>query len=303
MRRPLKYLAILGMVGFLFTGCRDFSFTSFMRGDAIATVGDKKLYIEDVQALFTGGMAPEDSLKLLNSYVDSWVKQQLKIQQAEKAFPDEEERITRMVDDYRNSLLIYEYEKKYIAERLDTAVTGEEIREYYEAHPDEFRLTVPLIKGVAVRFPVGFRQEGQIRIMAASGQPARIQDMIDIAMKNNFAFREFNDWTEAGEMTAFLPRLAEAESARILGSSFFETTQDNNRYFVVATDVLKEGSPMPLDRASETIRTLIVTRRKQELVRKMEDELLEKAVDRKEVKIQIDTPVATTDGEPIEITE
>lgn len=292
------------MVGFLFTGCRDFSFTSFMRGDALATVGDKKLYIEDVQALFTGGLAPEDSLKLLNSYVDSWVKQQLKIQQAEKAFPDEEERITRMVDDYRNSLLIYEYEKKYIAERLDTAVTREEIREYYDANPDEFRLAVPLIKGFVVRFPAGFRQEGQMRIMAVSGQPARIQDLVDIAMKNNFAFREFSDWTEAGEMTAFLPRLNEADNARMLGASpFFETTQGEFRYFVVVTDLLREGVLMPLDRASETIRTLIVTRRKQELVRKMEDELLEEAIDRKEVRIQIDTAVVATGEEPIEITE
>ncbi|MDR0954505.1 MAG: hypothetical protein LBM20_03885 [Rikenellaceae bacterium] len=287
-------------MGILLVGCRDFSFTSFMRGEPLATVGDKKLYAEDVQTLFAG-MTPEDSLKLLSSYVDSWVKQQLKIQQAELAFPDDQERITRMVDDYRNSLLIYEYEKQYIDQRLDTAVSAGEIQAYYETHPDEFRLTVPLIKGVVVRFPVGFRQEGQMRIMALSGRADRLQDLVDVAMKNNLPFREFTDWVELGEMTAFLPRQSEAESARMLASApFYEVTQGDNRHFIVMTDVLQAGSLIPLSRAQSTIRTLIVARRKQELVRQMEDDLLNNALLRKEVRIEVDSIIAPPEAQPIE---
>ncbi len=252
-------------------------------------MGEQKLYAEDVQSLFTG-LTSDDSLKLLQSYVDSWVKQQLKTQQAEKMSPEAEERIERMVEDYRRSLLIYEYEKAYIDRRLDTVVTADEIRAYYDADPNRFRLAVPLIKGVVVRFPTGFRQEGQMRLIAQSGRPDRIQDLIDIAVKNNFSYREFTDWTEAGNLTVFLPRLSEAENERLLRSSgFFETTQGEYRCFVVVTDLLFAGSPMPLDRTAETIRTLIVTRRRQELVWTMEEELLHDGIRLKEVKINVDT--------------
>ena len=293
-------MLLLGMMAMSFAACRDFSFSSFMRGDALATVGDQKLYIEDVQVLFTGDITPEDSLKLLNSYVDQWVKQQLKIQEAGITSPEEEARIDRMVDDYRNSLLIYEHEKKYIERHLDTVVTQIEISQYYDEHFEEFKLSVPLLKGVIVRVPVGFRQEGQMRIMAISGTPERLQDMIDIAMKNNFAYREFNEWVELGEVTAVLPPLTEQEHARLLSASpMFEVTQGDTRYFVVVTGVLRAGSPIPLARASETIRTLIITRRKQELLRRMEDELYRQAIVQKEITITIDTLINTNE-QPIE---
>ena len=289
------------MLAVSFASCRDFSFTSFLRGDAIATAGDGKLYIEDVQALFTGDITPEDSLKLLNSYVDQWVKQQLKIQVAQATSPEEEERISRMVNDYRNSLLIYEYEKKYLEERLDTLVTREEINEYYQSETAEFKLASPLVKGLVVRFPAGFRQEGQMRVMAGTGRKERLQDLVDICIKNNFAYKEFTDWTDLSEVTSSLPRLTNQESARMLtGQPPFEVTQGDNRYFVVITDVLREGNPMPLERASERIRTMIVTKRKQELLRNLEDSLYAAALAGKEITIHIDTLVKLNESQIIE---
>ena len=300
LNRILKYLVIGSLAAFALGGCRDFSFTSFMRGDVVASVGEQKLYTEDVRSLFTG-LTPDDSLKLLQSYVEKWVKQQLKTQQAEKMSPQAGERIERMVEEYRRSLLIYEYEKAYIDQRLDTVVTADEIRAYYDSAPDRFRLAVPLIKGVVVRFPAGFRQEGQMRLMALSGQSDRIQDMIDIAVKNNFSYREFTDWTEAGNLTVFLPRLSETENERLLRSpGLFETTQGEHRYFVAVTGLLSAGSPMPLERAAETIRTLIVTRRRQELVRTMEEELLHEGIRLKEVTIHVDTVKIENKGDGVE---
>lgn len=281
---------MLGVAGLSLAGCRDFSFSSFMRGDLVASVGDRKLYAEDVRSLFTG-LEPADSLKLLQSYVDSWVLQQLKTRQAENSTSAEaRKRIETMVEDYRQSLTLYEFDKQYIDARLDTVLTDQEIREYYDADPERFRLAVPLIKGVVVRFPAGFRQEGQMRMMAQSGQPDRIQDLIDMAIKNNFPYREFTDWTETAPLTSFLPRMSEEETARMLRSTgLFETSQGENRYFVVVTDLLREGAPMPLDRAARTIHTLIITRRKQQLLRMMEEELLRNAQLLKEVKINVDT--------------
>ncbi len=163
MVKTLKYGFLLVLTALLAVSCKNFSLTRFLRGDALASVGDKRLYPEDVAPLFTPGITAADSLKLLNSYVDNWVKQQLKIRMAETYSPEEEERIARMVNDYRNSLLIYEFEKQYLGSRLDTAVTAEQIGEYYAAGGDGFRLTEPLVKAIAIKFPVGFRQEGQMR--------------------------------------------------------------------------------------------------------------------------------------------
>ena len=294
-------MVFLGAVAVMLASCRDFSFSSFVRGDALATVGEKELYMEDIQGLFTAGIAPEDSLKLLNSYVDLWVKQQLKMREAEKTSPEDEERIARMVDDYRNSLLIYGYERAYIDQRLDTVVTDEEINNYYQAHSEEFKLSVSLVKGLVARFPVGFRQEGQVRVMASSGNPERLKDVVDICIKNNFAYCQFSDWTDVAEVTAFLPRLSAREHARMLSASpLFEVTQGEERYFVVVTGLLREGAPEPVGRASETIRTMIVTRRKQGLLRHLEDSLYRTALAAREASIRVDTLKNTNEQEILE---
>ncbi len=291
LKKITKYGFLAGAVLAVVVGCRDFSFSAFMRGEPVASVGEQRLYAGDIPLQFNG-LTPADSLKLLRSYVEGWVRQQLIIRQAEQASTSEAEaRVEAMVEEYRRSLLIYEYEKAYIDARLDTVITAEEIREYYETNADDFRLATPLIKGVAVRFPAGFRQESQLRQMAVGGQPERVDDLIDIAVKNNFAFREFNDWSEPAQVTAFLPRMSEAENERMLRAapSFFETEQGGNRYFVVVTGLLPAASPMPPERAEGTIRTLIVTRRRQQLLRALEEELLRQAAALEEVKINVDT--------------
>jgi hypothetical protein len=294
LARFLKYALFLALSAMMFAACRDFSLNSFLQGDALATVGDKKLYIEDVPFLFTDEMTPRDSLKLLNSYVDQWVKQQLKMEHAEITSSEEQERIDRMVDDYRQSLLIYGYEKKYIDSRLDTTITPQEVSEYYASHVDEFRLASPLVKGLIVRFPTGFRQENQMRIMASTGKKERLQDLIDICIKNNFDYREFPDWTDLSEITAVLPRLTTQETARMLTAlPPYELTQGGYRYFLVITDVLRAGSPAPAERVAATIRTMVIIRRKQQLLRQLEDSLFSRALILKEITIHVDT-VSTT---------
>lgn len=282
----------------LLASCKDFSFTSFIRGDALVTVGDRRLYPEDVEGLFTPGMNPEDSLKLLNSYVDGWVKQQLKIQLAENTFTAEEARITKMVDDYRNSLLIYEFEKQYIQDRLDTTVTREEILAYYNDHRGEFRLAAPQVKAVVVKFPAGFRLEMKMRELAKSNNAERLQDLIDICIKNDLEYKVFDTWTDLGEISALMPRLSENENVRLQSTlSLFEATQGGIRYFLVVTESLKEGSPMPVSLATGTIRTMIVNRRKQELLREMEDSLYRAALLNENLSVHMDTALIKIETE------
>jgi hypothetical protein len=291
MVKTLKYGILPALALLVLSSCENFSLTRFLQGDALATVGDARLYPEEVAPLFTPGIDPADSLKLLNSYVDNWVKQQLKIRMAENYSPEEEDRIARMVSDYRNSLLIYEFEKQYLDERLDTAVTREQIDEYYAAGSTGFLLTEPLVKAIVVKFPTGFRQEGRLRELTRfSNNTERYQDLVDLAIKNSLEYREFNDWTELSEVAALLPRLTESENATLRsGVSFFEKAQGEVRYFLVLTGILPEGSPVPVARVSETIRTLILNRRRQELLQKMENDLLQAALIAGDATIAVDT--------------
>lgn len=286
MLKLLKYFFVFTAAVALFVSCKDFSFSSYVRGDAIAAVGNAKLYWEDVETIFTPGMDPEDSVKLLNSYIELWAKQQLKIQLAENAFPEDEERITRMVDDYRNSLLIHEYEKQYMNQRLDTLITTKEINDYYADNSGEFRISSPMVKAIVIKFPTGFRQEAQMRELARTNNPERLQDLVDIAIKNDFEYKEFTNWTDISEVTAMMPRLSENDNIKLQSTTtLFEATQSGTRYFLLITKLLKEGSQMPIEMAQSTIKTMIVNRRRQELLKTLEDSIYNAAVSAGDITI------------------
>lgn len=266
--------------------CKDFSIASYVKGDALASVGNAELYPEDVAALFTPGMNPEDSLKLLNSYIDLWIKKQLKIQLAEAQLSDNETDIDKMVEDYRNSLLIYEYEKQYVGQHMDTVITTDEIGRYYNDNEDEFRLGASLMKAVVVKIPVSFRQENKLRDLARSGNTDKLQDMIDICIKNDLEYKEFSSWTDFATVISSMPRLSDKDYQRVQTDlSFYEVTEGGYRYFLVVTGLLKEGAPMPLNMAAGTIKTMIINKRKQELLRVMEDSIYNAALGNGEITI------------------
>ena len=96
------------------------------KNKVLAEVGDSKLFAYDVSTIFTPGLSAEDSLKLLESYVDQWVKKQLKIEEAERMFEESQEDIDRLVQEYRNSLLTHKVDQFYVDKYIDTLFTADQ---------------------------------------------------------------------------------------------------------------------------------------------------------------------------------
>ncbi|MCC8089422.1 MAG: hypothetical protein LIO79_09225 [Rikenellaceae bacterium] len=272
--------------------CRDFSFTSYVRGESIASVGDSELYYEDFKSIFVPGLTAEDSVKLMRAYVDNWVKNQIKARFAEEHYDGGLADIEKMVEDYRNSLLIFKYENEYVHNRLDTSVTRAEIDDYYIKNRTDFILPNPLLKAVAVRIPNGFRQESAIRELARSSRADNLQDIVDIAIKNDLDYIQHREWTDYGEIISFLPRLSQQQYHEIQNKTgFYEFSEGGYRFMLAVNDILPEGGIMPVNMASASIRNIILNRRSADLLKHFEDSLYNSAMKRGDIYIKRD-PVA-----------
>ena len=110
-------------------------------GDKIvATIYDKTLYQSDLQDVLYEGINVNDSLVRTKAFIDSWIRRQLLIHQAENNIPKEELDFSRQIDDYRNSLIIYKYETMLIEQNLDTIVSDAEISKYIEENNSPIEL-------------------------------------------------------------------------------------------------------------------------------------------------------------------
>ena len=123
------------------------------RGEVIASVGNRKLYASDIAGLIEPGLTARDSVAALQAIAENWVRKEIKSAAAEEAFSEQTQDIEARVAEYRGALLTYRYEQEWVGQRLDTAVTAEQITEYYDANRNGFRLAGPIVKARIARIP------------------------------------------------------------------------------------------------------------------------------------------------------
>ena len=288
MRSILK-IALLLMVT-IPVSCKRFA-NPFAGGDKVlAEVGGEKLYVHDLSSIFTPDMAPEDSVKILGSYVDRLVKMQLKIQEAERMFESSQQDIDRMVEEYRNSLLTHKVDQYYVDKLIDTLFTDSQIGEYYRKNQADFVLDKTLLKARVVRLPRSYGPKNKIKeLMMASGED-RYQDLVDLCVKNNFELTELNGWTDFSTLLSLLPTDRTENYDDLLTTdrvSEMETSSDV--YYVRILVFRRPGDRAPQESVQDLIRRVIFNQRKEEIVRAHEDSLYRHAMENKEIIVNVKT--------------
>lgn len=273
----------------LMSGCKDFSFPSFNDDEVIASVGEKSLYQSDIQSLFVSGMTPEDSLNMVKSYVDQWVRKEVKIAEAEKLFADNQDDIKELMEYYRTSLLMYKFDKEFVSQHIDTLVTSDQVSEYYREHRDEFTLAGPIVKARVVRLPAKLRNQAKLEEMFRSKKEVDYQNFVDVCAKNDYKLDDFTAaWTEFSEVLKHIPFDQKNFDEFLKKSSFYETEDDAYKYMMVIEAYRPTGDYSPLEMESSVIRKIILNGRRGNLIKALEDSLYSKAVQMNEITINME---------------
>ena len=112
----------------------------------LAQVFDYKLYFDDVKDLMQSYSNAEDSIQQVRSLTEHWVRDRLLLVEAEKSFPKDAD-MNKLLEDYRQSLLLHFFEQQVIEERLDTVITENDLVQYYEANKEQHRLESGIWRG------------------------------------------------------------------------------------------------------------------------------------------------------------
>lgn len=264
--------------------CRDAS--TFFGRQPVARVGDKMLYGEEVAAVIPKGVSGADSLSYVESYIDKWIVRQLKLQEAELIFSSSVTDIDKMVEEYRQSLLIRKIEQYYLDVEKLPEVQESEIEAYYAQNKSAFRLTAPVVKGFVV--PVPEQARGRERMVAMMRSPKREaqSDFEQICLKNNYCLVKFEEWVDYNEFLSHLPLLRSARHDNLLSNRSLQQIHHNRTYYYFKiTDVINAGDPMPLFMAKDNIVRILTTRRQAEIIRRNEERMVNNAELSETVKV------------------
>ena len=269
----------------LLAGCRELP--RYFAGDTtIARAGGKDLRLGDVRSVVPQGLSGDDSAAFMKVYIDRWVLKQLKLQEAETLFSSSAGDIDKMVEEYRQALLIRQLDQHYGDRSIDTVFTADEIAAYYNAHKAEFKLERPLVKGRIVRFPVNHRQSFKLRELVKASSADRLQDLADICAKNDFELKEFAEWTPWSDFAANLPLRQGMASEQLIRPGEAQHLRDNeSHYYFCVTEGAGRGQTAPLETRRATIRRILFNLRQAEVIRSHEEELVDAALTEGEAKI------------------
>ncbi len=264
-------------------------FLEFRSGeDVVARVGDKYLYKSDIRTLIPAGTPPGDSLMMLRQYVNSWALKYLLLAKAESELLKNEKDMERELEDYRNSLLAYRYEKLYIDKRLDTLVTEEEALDYYNTNSPNMSVRNSVVKGRVIKISSKSPNLERIRSLYKANSLEEIDELETLCYNSADRYNNFNNgWTDLSLIAREMPVDLYYCERELDFKQYIETKDSLYSYFAYITErVSPEGTP-PFEYYLPRIREIIISRRKQNLIARLEKDLINEALEKNLIKTNI----------------
>jgi hypothetical protein len=169
---------------------------------------------------------------------------------------------------------------------MDTTVNHSDIELFYRDNPDNFQLPGMLVKALYIKAANDFKSMDRIRQLYRSNREKDIEELEKIAMNGVEAYSMFNgEWLNLNEITAPLPGAAETYENRAIRMRAIEDSDDRYTYFIKINDISMKGSVAPLEHVESHIKNIILNRRKNDLIRQMENAVFNDAIKRNAIKI------------------
>lgn len=272
----------------LLQGCDLFSKKS--KEIIVAECYGKYLYESDLSSVAHGADAL-DSIARVNAYIDSWVRQQLLIHQAEANLSPAELDFTKQIEEYRNSLVVYAYETQLINQKLDPVISDEEIDAYYEQHKDSFVLRNTMVRVAYVVLDENCKQKNDFRKLLSDYDTLMLQKLD--ALATDYAMSSYLDvdqWMRLDKLTEVVPIEIYNVESFLKRSKFVSFDKDGLLYMARFVDYLLEEDISPIEMERDNIKSLILMRRKKDLIDRMNASLYEEAQREHAIEVYVGSP-------------
>lgn len=255
-------------------------------GKVVARVFDYKLYSSELQEVIPAGTPKDDSIRMAGSFINTWVREMLLVHKAEQNLSAEQKNVEKQLKAYRNSLIIYEYEKALVLQQLDTVVSDAQIEKYYNDHPGDFALRDIIVKVIYVKTDKNAPNLTKVRNWMRSDKP---QDRKELAtycsqFATNFFFDD-QSWLLFDDLLREIPIETDNKELFLKNNQYLEVSDSTHLYLINFKGYMTRDSRSPLAFEKDNIRKILLNQRKRELIDRMRDDLYREATESDDIEI------------------
>lgn len=239
----------------------------------VARAGDQVLYYDEMTVSVPEGSTKSDSLAFIQSYIDDWVRRILMYQKAkENLSPVLTEEIEKHIDQTRINLLIYEYQRQMMIEKMDTLVSEEELESYYAGNENSFVLTSNIVKALFIKMPLETPSLSKIRQLARSNDQKDLQELETLCYQFAEKFDDFDEeWVTLDRLSLELNEDISNQESFLRRYTFYESNDSTSVYLISFSDYRLRGSLAPFDYVREDIKRIIWNNRRIDFIHSLEN--------------------------------
>ncbi len=250
---------------------------------ALAKVFNKTLYLSEMDGMIPQGASSEDSVLIINGYVERWIRETLLLHEAERNIPSDLN-IDKLVRDYRASLIRNNYEQILMEEMLDSTITQAELTEFYENNKQQYQLETPIIRCYFIKVPLPVPEEDQLQHNWNSRKPEDFAKLV--AYSNQYASAHMladSAWTKVEELANELPA-GTLNSSNLNSRREFIQKDDRFQYYFRLLEMKNRQEIAPLAYIEDQARKVILRKRKIQLLEQIKEDMYNREMRRDNIK-------------------
>ncbi len=281
----MRKLTLILLLAHWFVSCNYFRPETNTK--AIARVEESYLYADEIKDLVPAGTSKKDSILIVRNFINRWASQKLLVEAAEINLNEEAKtNFNKLIKQYKIDLYTKAYIEEIVKRTVDTLVPNQELKKYYSENKENFKTNEKLVR---LRYINLQKDNPKFETIKNKFFDFKKSDNI-FWDTNTLQFKSFalNDsvWVEMSQIYSKLPFInPENRDDYISSGKTIQFSDSLDMYLVKINKVIDKNEISPFDYLKPTLKEVILNKRKLELIKKFEKEIIEDAIKDKKYEI------------------
>jgi hypothetical protein len=273
MKIYIKILTLLTLC-YLCNACQ--LYEEKRKSGTIAVYNGKTITQEQISKI-TAGLNPQDSARIAQQYIQQWATNLIEYDVAKD---QTNKNIEQLVEDYRRSLYLHEYETRLIAQRMPRIIEDTLIQTFYQTHQQHLVLAETILQGLLLVVP---NQAPKLDELRKKIQHPEIEENIEwlekFAYQYAVGYELFtDDWKTTSELFVLMPLEQNNLNKQLKNKRQIEVQDSINTYLLQVTDLYMKGDEKPITYARKEIEEILLRQRQVEFLQQERNKLYENAI-------------------------
>lgn len=241
------------------------------------------LYQEDLLQVLPVDISEADSAQFANRYIENWLSELLLYQNAERNVRDDKQ-IEELVENYRRSLIVHEYQQLLIEQKIEQDITMQEIETFYNDNKNLFVLEEPILKGLFIKLPLSAPNQNSIMKLYRLRDDESYDEIEKYCIRNAPYYEFFYDyWHSVSDIEILLPSMEVSLQDYLNKNDYLEIKDDEFLYLLNVSEYLPKGSVAPIEQVESRIKRLLINNKAVSYIQKIKKDLYNSAIENNRV--------------------